>query len=211
MRILIVPGAAVRSYVQPAATALVAAELSAELLPAPGEPGADADLAEYGRTLGLRLSAEAPVDLLIGLSVGCQAAAVAASLVSVRGLLLISPTVDPAARTYPRLLTRWLTGGRVEPPGLMSEQAPDWRRAGVRRLIRVVRSALAVRVEDRLPEHDGALSVVHAERDVITSHQYAAELAANHRGRLIVLPGGTHSWPYGDAARFVDVVRQVLT
>ena len=113
--------------------------------------------------------------------------------------MLISPTVDPQARSGPRMFGRWLAGGRLEPPGLLFEQAPDWRRAGAARLIRVVRSALAVHVEDLLPAVAASVTVVHAERDVITSHAYAARLAAGHdHARLVVVPGATHSWPYAD-------------
>jgi hypothetical protein len=92
----------------------------------------------------------------------------------------------------------------------LSEQAPDWRRAGARRLVQVIRSALAVRIEDFLPGLGVALTVAHAEHDVITSHSYAAGLAADHGGRLIVVPGATHSWPHADADRFADTVEGVI-
>jgi hypothetical protein len=213
MRVLIVPGAAVRQYARPAVEAVASRGIDARLLPAPGEPGAPADLQNYGEELARRISTGSPLDLLVGLSVGAQAAAVAATAVptgQVRHVMLISPTVDPNVRTAPRLLGRWLAGGRLERPGLLSEQAPDWRRAGLRRLVRVVRSALAVRIEDLLPRLGAALTVGHAEHDVITSHSYAARLAADHRGRFIVVPGATHSWPYADADRFADTVEDVL-
>jgi hypothetical protein len=48
------------------------------------------------------------------------------------------------------------------------------------------------------------LTVVHAERDAITSHSYAAGLVAEHGGRLIVVPAATHSCPYRDVDRFGD-------
>lgn len=212
MRVLIVPGAAVRRYVRPAAEALVARGIDARLLPAPGEPGVPADLRDYGAQLARQID-DAPVDLLIGLSVGAQAAALAAVAVGpeqLRQLMLVSPTVDPPARTTPRLLGRWLAGGRLERPGLLPEQAPDWRRAGLRSLTQLVRSALAVQIEDLLPAVGAALTVVHAEHDVITSHSYAAQLAADHRGGLILVPRATHSWPYADADRFADTIEDVL-
>lgn len=71
-------------------------------LPAPGEPGAPADLQNYGEELARRISTGSPLDLLVGLSVGAQAAAVAATAVptgQVRHVMLISPTVDPNVRT----------------------------------------------------------------------------------------------------------------
>jgi hypothetical protein len=246
-RVLVVPGAAVRSYVRSAMQELRERGFDAQLLAAPGSPDAPADLAAYGSALADRLRAEAtPVDLLIGLSVGAQAAAVAAAEVGgaataghtaaagraatagrasgapagigagpgepplVRRLLLVGPTVDPGVRSTPRLLTRWLAGGRVERPGLLRQQAPEWRQAGARRLVELVRSATRVAIEDLLPTIPAPVDVVHAERDLITSHAYAAEVAARACGRFVIVPGGTHSWPHDDGPRFADVVADAL-
>lgn len=211
-RVLIVPGAVVRSYVQPAADTLCDRGVEAHLLAAPGEPGARADLYSYGKELARQINHADPLDLLIGLSVGAQAAAVAATTVPcmVRHLMLISPTVDPQARTVPRLLGRWLAGGRLERPGLFLEQSPEWRRAGPQRLSQVIRSALKVRIEDILGNLSAKLTVVHAEYDAITSHCYTAELAVDHGGELIIVPNATHSWPYADAGRFADTVQGLL-
>lgn len=214
MRVVIVPGAAVRRYVEPAARALQERGVDTQLLAAPGEPDTPADLWAYGEQLGQRLVDGPPVDLLIGLSVGAQAAAVAAAAAppsQLRRLMLVSPTVDPRTRTGPRLLARWLAGGRLERPALLREQAPDWRRAGPRRLAALVRSALDLRIEDVLPDVAAALTVVHGENDVITSHAYAARLAADHSGTLLVVPRATHSWPYADADRFADTIQDVIT
>jgi hypothetical protein len=208
--VMIVPGLAVRRYVLPAADALRDRGIDACLLSAPGAPEAPADLHAYGRRLRARLD-ETPSDLLVGLSVGAQAAAVAATNGGAARLMLVSPTVDPRARRPARLTGRFLAGSRLEPARLGVEQAPDWVRAGPRRLRSVARSALTLRIEDVLPAVRSALTVVHAERDAITSHDYAAALAADHGGRLVVVPGATHSWPYGDAARFADLVEAVLT
>lgn len=207
---MVVPGAAVRSYVRPAVQRASAAGWSIELAAAPGSPDAPTDLGEYGRELAGCL-ARRPVDLLVGLSVGAQAAAVAATAVEVPRLALVGPTVDPACRSTPRLLARWLAGGRLESARLLPAQLPDWRRAGRRRLMRLVRSALAVELERVLPRVDTQLTVVHAERDVITSHSYAAQLATGYdAGQLLVLPGATHSWPYGDPDGFVTLLDRLL-
>src|SRR5690349_13195064 len=110
-RVLVVPGAAVRSYVRPVLRELRERGFDAELLAAPGAPGSPADLVGYGTALGGRLRTDpAPVDLLVGLSVGAQAAAVAAAATvvpdaaaaegdavgappQVRRVLLVGPTV----------------------------------------------------------------------------------------------------------------------
>ena len=208
---LIVPGAGVRAYVEPAADGVRGRRIDVELLPAPGLAGAPADLRRYGEVLADRLRAGPPVDLLVGLSVGAQAAAVAAACAvgRIRQLVLVSPTVDPTVRTAHELLARWLAAGRREPARLLLDQAPDWRRAGARSLARVVRSALAVRIEDEALDV-ARLTVVHAEHDAITSHTYAAALAAAYSGRLLVVPAAVHSWPYQDAGRFADVVGELL-
>ena len=215
MAVLIVPGAGVRRYARPAVEALRGRGVAAWLLPAPGGAGGPADLERYGAELARRLASDSaePVELLVGLSVGAQAAAVAAAVLPpgrLRGLTLVSPTVDPRIRSTPRMLARWLAAGRLERPGLLAAQGPDWWRAGPRGLARVVRSSLRVRLEDVLPRVPAALAVVHAADDVICSHAYAAALAADHGGRLVVVPGATHSWPYADADRFADTVIGLL-
>jgi hypothetical protein len=211
-QVVVVPGAAVRSYLRSAVDAVRARGLDVELLPAPGSPGVPADLARYGRWLGQRIARRGPVDVLVGLSVGAQAAAVAAAAVPaglVRDLVLVSPTVDPRSRSLRRLLGRWLVEGRKERSPLLLEQAPDWWRAGAGRLYRLVRSAVDVEVERVLPGVEARTTVVHAEADGITSHGYAAALAADHGGRFVVVPGATHSWPYRDGERFADLIQDV--
>jgi pimeloyl-ACP methyl ester carboxylesterase len=211
--VLIVPGAGVYRYARPAVEALRSRGVDTKLLAAPGTPDGPADLRRYGEELVDRIAVEEPVELLVGLSVGAQAAAVAAAALSkhqLRRLALVSPTVDPQVRTAPRLLARWLLAGRLERPGLLAAQAPDWYAAGPRRLAEVIRSALGVRIEDLLARVEAELTVVHGDDDVITSHEYAAALAADHRGRLVVVPGATHSWPYADADRFAEMLSGLL-
>ena len=210
-RVGIVPGAAVRSYVRPAVDALRERGIDAELLPAPGQPGTPADLAEYGRELAGRLDL-APVDLLVGLSVGAQAAAVAARAEpgAIGRLMLVGPTVDPATRTAFRLVGRWIAGGRAEPGRLLADQLPDWWRAGPRRIAGVVRSSLDVEIERVLDPLPVPTDVVHAEHDQITSHAYASRLATGLGARLLLLPGASHSWPYRHERAFADLIEDVL-
>jgi pimeloyl-ACP methyl ester carboxylesterase len=210
--VLVVPGAGVHGYARPAVRALRARGVRAELLPAPGLPGGPPDLSRYGAQLAERIAARGPVDLLVGLSVGAQVAAVAAAALPatlLRGVVLVGPTVDPEARTSPRLLGRWLAACWRERPGLLAAQGPDWRRAGARRLAEVVRSALRLPIEDLLGRVPADLTVVHGEDDRVTSHAYAAALAAQG-GRLVVVPGATHSWPYADADRFAATVAGLI-
>jgi pimeloyl-ACP methyl ester carboxylesterase len=100
-RVIAVPGLAVRAYVAPPVQHLRNHGYDATLLQPPAWRGVDQDLALYGRRLAADIDNDgAPVDVLIGLSAGSQAAAVAASLTSlVSRLVLVSPTVDPAYRS----------------------------------------------------------------------------------------------------------------
>jgi pimeloyl-ACP methyl ester carboxylesterase len=203
--VLVVPGLAVSRYLEPAVAALSRRGREVRLLSAPGAPGAECDLRRYGEALGETLRHRGDA-VLVGVSVGCQAAAVAAASAGVGHLVLVSPTVDPRVRTGPALARAWLRGTAMESPRLGLEQLPDWRRAGAHRLRQVLRSALQVRLEDVLPQVDAPVMVVHGERDSITSHSYAAMLAAAPGRQLVVVPGATHSWPYADEERFADLL-----
>src|SRR3954464_13999887 len=55
---------------------------------------------------------------------------------------------------------------------LVAEQVPDWRRAGPRRLARLVRSARTLDLETTLTGVRGHVYVAHAEHDVIGSHAW---------------------------------------
>ena len=124
----IVPGLAVHRYAIPAADALRRKGHDVRLVEPPGWPGRPAELDRFGEALAAEiadtvggaareaLAAEiadtvGDVDLLVGLSVGGQAAAVAAATTpGIRRLLLVSPTIDPDHRTRRALLAGWLRG-----------------------------------------------------------------------------------------------------
>ena len=215
-RVVIVPGLAVRGYLRPTRAALRRRGIDAHLTPAPGQPGEHCDLSAFGRSLGEQLRDD-PADLLVGLSAGAQAAAVAAAVANgtsgpggVRHLVLVSPTMDPPARRRLELARRFVAAGRYERPALLREQVPDWVRAGPRRVAAVVSSTRRLPIEGLLTSGGARLTVVHAEHDTITSHHYAARIAAAGGGRLVVVPGAPHSWPYADEERFADTVAEWL-
>jgi pimeloyl-ACP methyl ester carboxylesterase len=209
-RVVIVPGLAVRSYAADAASALEQNGFSVTLLPAPAWRGVPKLLKSYGSQLAGRLDrAGDPVDLLIGLSVGTQAAAVAAAESgTVQRLLLISPMVDPADCTFGRLLAAWLFRKQKGDSGF-SSQLPDWTRAGVPRILAGFLSALDVKLEDVLPAFHGALTIVQPAWNTLSSSGYAEQLAGDNDGQFIRMPGAAHSWPIGDPIRFVRLVSEL--
>src|SRR5205823_14713028 len=101
------------------------------LLPAPGWRGVEDDVERYGRALGADIDrAGAPVSVLVGLSIGTQAAAVAAASTSlVERLVLVSPTIDPQYRTPLKQFVVFAKGNPHERFRTV-RQVPDWSRAG---------------------------------------------------------------------------------
>ena len=116
--------------------------------------------------------------MLVGLSAGTQAAAVAATLTTlVDQLLLVSPTIDPSQRTMPRQLASWVKGDPHE-SGAFSRHLSDWARAGVARILRGFRSAIESPLEDVLPQVRAGPTIVHAEYDPLTSYDFASRLVS---------------------------------
>jgi len=212
-RVVIVPGLAVRTYADPAAAALGARAHRVTLAPASAWRGQETDLAAYGRALARRIEQDGhEIDVLAGLSVGTQSAAVtAASTDMVRQLLLISPTVDPVNRSWRRLIARWLRGDpRAEDPPLR-EQAADWTLAGIPRIVQGLRSALVTEpLEEVVSRIDASLTVVHAEFDSLGGVDWAAQVADRGNGRLLTAPGAPHSWPYHDTTLFADLIDRMV-
>lgn len=212
-RIVIVPGLGVRTYALEGARRLRHAGHDVALLRAPAWWGTPIDLEAYGRVLAADLDArDERVDLLIGLSVGTQAAATAASAGDpVRRLLLISPTVDPRLRSLPRLLWTWWRGNQDHGEPGFAEQVPDWLHAGVPRLAAgFVATLRATPLEQVLPHVAARVTVVHAEHDDLGTAEWAQELARVGDGRFVLRAGAPHSWPASDADGFAAFVDEVL-
>jgi pimeloyl-ACP methyl ester carboxylesterase len=84
---------------------------------------------------------------------------------------------------------------------------PDWLRAGAVRIIRCFRSAIALPPENVLPRVSAEVTIIHTEYDVLTSHAYAAALAADNGTQRVLMPGASHTWPKDDPPgflRFID-------
>jgi pimeloyl-ACP methyl ester carboxylesterase len=210
-RVIVVPGLAVHAYAEPPVRHLRDNGYDARLLSPPAWCGIDHDLVRYGRNLAADLDREgAPVDVLIGLSVGTQAAAVAASSSNlVKRLVLVSPTIDPAYRSMIKQSLVFVRGDPHDKAGYLSH-APDWSRAGVIRIFRGFASAIALHLEDVLPKVQAAVTIIHTEYDPLTTHSYASSLAEVNSARLVLMPGVSHSWPKADSARFLRFVDELV-
>lgn len=211
-KIVVVPGLAVRRYAEPPVARVREAGYDVELRPAPGWHGVPDDIGRYGLDLAEELERRGePVAVLVGLSVGTQAAAVAAAATSlVQHLVLVSPTIDPSQRSMPKSIAAWIKGDSRDDSAMMPDQLLDWARAGPRRILSGFRSAIDLRLEDILPGGSAELTMIHGEYDPLTSYAYAARLAADHGGRLLVAPAGSHSWPIDDPDGFSQLITELV-
>ena len=210
-KIIVVPGLAVRRYAEEPVDRLRQAGYAVDLRPGLSWRGVPVDIAAYGRQLGSEIDAAGePIDVLIGLSAGTQAAAVAAAATRlVRRLVLVSPTIDPDRRNTVKMLAIFLKPKSNEEFKLFSEMIPDWTKAGPRRILRGFQSAIELNLEDILGEVTAEQTIVHADYDQLTSYAFAARLAADFNGTLLVAPNGSHSWPTNDPGGFLRLVDEL--
>jgi pimeloyl-ACP methyl ester carboxylesterase len=207
-------GMAVASYLMPA-LACLAEWTEAHLIELPGfagsgEPTGRLTVPGYAETVAAWLDAAGLGQIVLaGHSSGTQVAAQAATLRpgTVAALVLASPTIDPKARSWIRLLAYWQLDGRYPTPGLTASHKPEWRRAGGRRLINAVQAHLHDHLEDTVPRLSMPVLVLRGRDDQLLSPQWARHLAslAPH-GRLEILPG-PHTFPWVTPAGWSPLIR----
>lgn len=136
----------------------------------------------------------APATLLAN-SMGCQVLAELGARHPrvVDRLVLVGPTVDPAARGPLREALRWLLESPRDLP-LTPIVAADLVRARPRRALATYRHMLAHRMEDVLPRVAAPTLVVRGEHDRIASAAWVERAAALlPHGRALTVPGVGHA------------------
>jgi pimeloyl-ACP methyl ester carboxylesterase len=215
--VVVVQGMAVADYLMPAVAEL-GRWTRAHLVELPGfagsgEPTRRLDVPGYAAAVDEWLTAAGmgPV-VLVGHSSGTQVAARAAARPAQSGtkiiaLVLASPTVAPIARPLPRLLLRWQLDGRHEPPGLTESHVREWRRAGLRGLVHLVRVHMRDRIEDVVPELTVPVLVLQGSQDRLTTTEWASGLAEAVSGRYQEL-AGAHTFPWADPGAWSEPIRR---
>jgi 2-hydroxy-6-oxonona-2,4-dienedioate hydrolase len=146
-------------------------------------------------------------------SMGCQVVTeLAARSPAVLGpMVLIGPTVDPRKRTARHQIFGALRDSAREPASLVALAALEGVGGNIRRLRAAARSALADRMEERLPTIEQSTVVVHAEQDGLISREWAEEVAdLLPRGRLVVVPGEPHAIPYTQPLLIAELVLELI-
>lgn len=146
--------------------------------------------------------------VLVGCSLGTQIV----SLLAVRRpelierAVLLSPTMDPAARGRLVSLARW---GRELPHeiGMLPIMLRDYARAGVRRALRTFEMALEDAPEERLPRMSMPTLVVRGELDPIVPQAWAETVTELlPEGRLEVVRGEPHALNFTAPRKFARII-----
>jgi pimeloyl-ACP methyl ester carboxylesterase len=154
-----------------------------------------------------------PPACLAGCSFGCQLAVDVAVRYPERvcSLVLIGPTVDPVARSWPRLIGRWMRNSRREDPRMAPLNVADYREAGFRQVLTSFTAAMRDRVEDKLPYVAVPTLVVRGEYDRLVPQEWAEEVTRlTPSARLVVVPGMPHMIPFRGPAALVPVIREFI-
>jgi 2-hydroxy-6-oxonona-2,4-dienedioate hydrolase len=172
-----------------------------------GISGLAATLADCLDALGLERPA------FVANSMGCQVVTELAvrNPERVGPLVLIGPTVDPEQRLLRRQLFGGLRDAAREPLSLLAITAEDGAVMGVRAALATFRSALADRIEERLPLIEQPTLVLRGENDGFVSAGWAAQVAALlPRARLVNIPREPHAVHYTRPDLVARIVRELF-
>lgn len=186
-------------------------------LPGFGLPASSA-MALDPRALAARLVDElvgldrSPV-VLFGHSASCQIVVEAAVLAPERvsGLILVGPTTDPSASSWPRLAGRWLRSAAWEHPHQVPLLIRDYRHTGPAAMLRAMNAARSAHVERTLAATKCPVLVVRGPQDRIAPRAWTATLAGlTPEGRAITLRAGAHMVPITHPELLAPVIREFV-
>jgi 2-hydroxy-6-oxonona-2,4-dienedioate hydrolase len=174
---------------------------------APSLPAAADAIADFMDALDI------PAAHVLGNSYGCQVAAEFAVRHPDRlqRLILQGPTINPHERGFWTQLGLWLKDLRYEPLGLSVLMSRDWLAAGLGRGLDTIRSALADRIEAKLPAIRAPTLIVRGGNDPKIPAYWAREAAALlPAGELRVIPGYGHCLIYTAPLELMRVIGPFL-
>lgn len=152
--------------------------------------------------------------VLLANSIGCQIAVDLAVRYPalVERMILISPTVDPLARSVFRQFLRLLLDVPREPLSLLPIVLSDYLKAGIGRTAKTFAYAMQDQIERKLPEAGCPALVVRGERDPVVPQRWAEDVARLlPTGRLIVIKDAAHAVNYNSPEQLAHVVINFLT
>jgi 2-hydroxy-6-oxonona-2,4-dienedioate hydrolase len=150
---------------------------------------------------------------LVGNSFGAQIAIEAALRHPdlVERVVLIGPTTDPGARSFPRQFWRWLRCARDEDLSVLPVMARDLFDIGPRQAIHMLRVMIRDRPERKLPNVRQPALVVRGAGDRIAPEAWSREVAdLLPDGRFATVPGCAHMPNWTAPAALAAVLREFL-
>lgn len=151
---------------------------------------------------------------LFGHSASCQVVAHAAAVAPgrVAALVLVGPTTDPGAATWPALVRRWLRNVVWERPGQVPTLVRDYRRTGLGAMARGLDAARYDRIDRVLTGVGSPVLVVRGRHDgIATAGWVEAVAAACPHGRAVSLTGGAHMVPLTRPAELAATISAFLS
>jgi pimeloyl-ACP methyl ester carboxylesterase len=139
--------------------------------------------------------------VLVGHSASCQVVVHAARALPGRvgGLVLIGPTTDRRAASWPRLAARWLATARHEDPRQVPSLVRQYHRTGLGSMRQAMGAARRDRIDVILARTGCALLVLRGPHDRICPADWADELvrtrSSENDSAVVTLPGGGHMVP----------------
>ena len=125
--------------------------------------------------------------------------------------MLASPTMDRSSRTVLRRFGRVVRAPPLETGSERLIVVGDYLRAGLPRVWRTLRSALADPLEESLPLVRVPALVVRGSRDPIVSRRWAQDVARLlPEGRYAEIPGAPHAANYSTPHALVRLVLPFL-
>jgi pimeloyl-ACP methyl ester carboxylesterase len=148
--------------------------------------------------------------VLLGHSASCQVVVRAAALAPdrVAALVLVGPTTDPRACSWPGLVQRWLRTAVWERPGQVPVLARAYTRTGLLWMGRAMEAARRDDVRDGLAAVRCPVLVVRGRHDRICPKDWAEELAALSpaASRAVTLDRGAHMVPLTQGVRLAATI-----
>jgi len=154
-----------------------------------------------------------PSATLLGNSLGCQIIVNLAVRYPERieHAILVSPTMDPKARTIHQEAGRLLRDVACEPPHFLPVLLRDYLVAGIPRTIGTLRSAFEDPMEEHLPQVHVPTLVVRGARDPIVPQEWVEKV---HRlvpkSQLVVVPQAGHAVNFNSPEKLVRIIRSFL-
>jgi pimeloyl-ACP methyl ester carboxylesterase len=139
--------------------------------------------------------------VVLGHSASCQVAAHVAALDRARvvGLVLIGPTTQPTASSWPRMAKQWLRTAGSEPKRQALSLVRQYRRTGLGTMRRAMDQARRDRIDQTMRRVQVPALIIRGPDDQICGETWAQWLAGVPRDggntSVVTLPAGGHMVP----------------